>query len=74
MLKIIEKDEPIPSLLSISNWARCSIISPCWTWLDICNACDDTTTTLGKLVCTNCGCVLDWKVALQNQECPIGKW
>ena len=42
--------------------------------LDICNACDNTTTTLGKLVCTNCGCVLDWKVALQNQECPIGKW
>ncbi len=42
--------------------------------LDICDACDDTTTVLSKLVCKNCGCVLEWKVTLQNQECPIGKW
>jgi hypothetical protein len=47
---------------------------------DICKGCDKYEVSeqgplLKKLSrCTECGCFLKPKIALEGQECPIGKW
>ena len=47
---------------------------------DICKGCDKYSImkrgpSLEKLSrCSECGCFLKPKIALEGQECPIGKW
>ena len=47
---------------------------------DICKKCDkysvmERSPSLEKLSrCSECGCFLKPEIALEGQECPIGKW
>lgn len=38
----------------------------------ICDKCDKKHTTLP--VCTECLCVIPFKVGIQSSECPLKKW
>ena len=38
--------------------------------MEICNSCEYKDGAR----CTQCGCVLEWKVPFAVGECPLGKW
>lgn len=38
--------------------------------LNICFKCDKFNNT----TCSVCGCIMQWKSALQASKCPLGKW
>lgn len=40
--------------------------------LAICNKCNDRLTFLGQEICGQCGCILENKTRLVNEQC--GKW
>lgn len=41
---------------------------------NVCNGCENKITVVGVDRCSACGCILDLKTRLFDQECPIGKW
>lgn len=43
--------------------------------LNICKTCEhyNVAANFAKL-CSECGCILQWKTWLKNVECPKGKW
>ena len=40
--------------------------------IEICNSCDRLTKRARQ--CKECGCFVDLKTWLGDQECPLGKW
>lgn len=40
--------------------------------IEICNSCEQLTEKLRR--CRKCGCFMDIKTWMAEQECPLGKW
>ena len=39
-----------------------------------CDTCPSKTSVLGVAQCGECGCLLVFKAAFKNAQCPKGKW
>jgi hypothetical protein len=43
--------------------------------LQVCRACPEKRDIVrGLMLCGKCGCVCQFKAAIQRASCPIGKW
>ena len=42
--------------------------------LKICTECEEVKYLLGRMICGNCGCLLELKATLSIMKCPLGKW
>ena len=42
--------------------------------LTICNKCDNKVKSALGDVCSQCGCVLDAKTRVQDEQCEMNKW
>jgi hypothetical protein len=41
---------------------------------NICNSCDKKETKLDVAWCTECKCLIPFKVAFKRSTCPLSKW
>lgn len=42
--------------------------------LAICNACEHRTETSLGYACAQCGCILDAKTRVEDEQCDLDKW
>jgi hypothetical protein len=42
--------------------------------LRICQGCEKVKSLLGRMICGECGCLLELKATMSSMKCPLGKW
>lgn len=41
---------------------------------EICKSCEHNIKFMGTRICDQCGCVIDSKVTVENEQCLLNKW
>lgn len=42
--------------------------------LSFCNKCEHRIKFAGQYICSQCGCILESKVRVEDEQCMINKW
>ncbi len=40
----------------------------------ICKTCEHNIKFMGTRICDQCGCIIDAKVTIENEQCNLNKW